>query len=105
MLEEGLGAELAASTAEACREWLDCGSASSEPDQAAEGNPGGAPVWLVHIADSAAHCQPLAALEVSALMLMFSDSDLSLFISVAQNVAQTGHVYWGPSLITACCRR
>ena len=77
-LEEGLGAELAASAAEACHAWLDCGSASSKPDQAAEGTLGGAPVWLVHIADSAAHCQPLATWEVSTVVHMTGHIKMSL---------------------------
>ena len=97
-LEEGLGLELAASAAEACREWLDCGSASSKPNQAAEGSPGGAPVWLVHIADSAVHCQPLATLEVSTAMLVAINVSLShdvQSLSEAQNIAQIGHVCWG----------
>ena len=72
-LEEGLGAELAASTAEACARWLDGSSAPSAPgasSQAQQPACGAAPVWLIHITDSAVRCQPLSEWKVTALALL-----------------------------------
>ena len=68
-LEEGLGADLAASTAQACAGWLDGSSPASAPDQASLPAQGAAPVWLVHIADTGVRCQPLSTWQVNALAL------------------------------------
>lgn len=61
-LEQGLGTELAASTADACSEWLGGSRPSSRPDQAPHAAD---PVWLVHIADAGVLCHPLSEWQVS----------------------------------------
>ena len=61
-LVEGLGTELAASTADACSKWLAGSSPSSRPDQASHAAD---PVWLVHIADTGVLCHPLSEWQVS----------------------------------------
>ncbi|CAL5221045.1 g3168 [Coccomyxa viridis] len=53
-LEEGLGADLAASTAQACAGWLGGISPASASEQ------GAAPVWLIRVADTGVRCQPLS---------------------------------------------
>lgn len=68
-LEEGLGAELAASTAEACACWLDGSTAAREPNQAPLPAQGAAPVWLVHVADTGVRCKPLSEWQVTLLLL------------------------------------
>ena len=65
-LEEGLGAELAASTAEACACWLDKSTSASEPRQATLPAKGAAPVWLIHIANTGVCCQPLSKWQVNS---------------------------------------
>ncbi len=68
-LEEGLGGDLAASTAQACAGWLDGSSPASAPDQASPPAQGAAPVWLIHIADNCVHSQPLSSWQVNASTL------------------------------------
>ena len=58
-LEEGLGADLAASTAQACAGWLGGISPASASEQ------GAAPVWLIRVADTGVRCQPLSTWQVS----------------------------------------
>ena len=68
-LEEGLGAELAASTAEACTCWLDGSTPASKPNQASPPAQGVAPVWLIHIADTGVRCQLLSKWQVNVWAL------------------------------------
>ena len=63
-LEEGLGADLAASTAQACAGWLGGISPASAADRGHPHAQGAAPVWLIHIADTV-RCQPLSTWQVS----------------------------------------
>ena len=68
-LEEGLGAELAASTAEACARWLDGSAPASEPNQAPPPALGAPPVWLVYVADAVVRCHLLSKWQVTLLLL------------------------------------
>ena len=65
-LEEGLGAELADMTADACTTWLDGSSPSSKPNEASQATQRSAPVWLLHVADDGVQCQPLHKWQVCA---------------------------------------
>ena len=97
-LEEGLGAELAASTAEACACWLHKSIPASKPRQATLPAQGAAPVWLIHIANTGVCCQPLSKWQVNVLALpsdvdQIHDLQLKipwLYVSDVQVVKQPG---------------